>query len=298
LAEQYARLTVAIATLDRPLSLARCLDALGAGSMLPRELVVVDQSSGDETEHLVTRRLRSVMPVRYVRQLRRGLSASRNAAFRVASEPIIAMTDDDCFPDEGWVATLAESFRTAEVSAVSGRILPYGPDAPGTYAVASREDTKRTHFDRKSPPWLAGSGGNLAVRCHVWSRAGGFDERLGVGSCGQAAEDMDFIYRMLAAGETILYEPRALVYHERQDVTRRMASRWSYGYGIGAMCGKWLRMGDTYALRLLAGWVVWRSRGFLKEVRKHRAQGVTENSRMLRGTIAGLSYGLRLGGQP
>jgi GT2 family glycosyltransferase len=297
LAEQYAHLTVAIATLDRPPALARCLDALDAGSMLPVEVVVVDQSSDDETERLVTRGREGVIPVRYVRQPPWGLSASRNSAFRMASEPIVAMTDDDCVPGEGWVAALAESFTAREVSAVSGRVLPHGPRRRGTYAVSSRRSTKREHFERKTPPWLAGSGGNLAVRCDVWARLGGFDERLGVGSCGQAAEDIDFIYRMLARGEMILYEPRAVVYHERQDLARRMTSRWSYGYGIGAMCGKWLRMGDIYALRLLSGWIAWRSRGLLTEMRKHRAQGVTEHRLMLRGTIAGLSYGFRLGGQ-
>ena len=44
--KQYAELTVAIATLDRPVALARCLDALEVGSLLPAEIVVVDQSCG------------------------------------------------------------------------------------------------------------------------------------------------------------------------------------------------------------------------------------------------------------
>ena len=87
---------------------------------------------------------------------------------------------------------------------------------------------------------MAGSGGNFAVRRDVWSGLGGFDERLGAGSTGQAAEDMDFIYRMLAAGETILYEPRAVIYHERQDLrggSRRAgptATAWALRAGSGS----------------------------------------------------------------
>lgn len=297
MAEQSARLTVAIATLDRPHGLARCLDALDAGSRLPAEIVVVDQSAGDETERLVTRGRRAVVPVHYIRQPRRGLSASRNSGIAVAAEPLVAMTDDDCVPGEGWVAALAAGFLGTGASAVSGRVLPYGPEAPGTYAVSSRLSTERACFESKSPPWLAGSGGNFAVRRDVWARLGGFDERLGAGSPGQAAEDMDFIYRMLAAGERVLYEPDAVIFHERQDFARRTASRWTYGYGIGAACGKWLRTKDPYALRLLGGWMLWRSRGLAAALRSREMRAAKEHSLMLRGTVAGLAYGLRLGGE-
>jgi glycosyltransferase involved in cell wall biosynthesis len=295
--EQYAELTVAIATLDRPAALARCLDALEAGSRLPAEIVVVDQSCDDETEHLVTRRRLARSSVRYLRQGRRGLSASRNAALAVASHRIVAMTDDDCVPGESWVAAIAEGFLAPEIDAVSGRVLPYGAETPGTYAMSSRLSTERGRFARRGPPWLAGSGGNFALRSEVWSELDGFDERLGAGSAGQAAEDMDFIYRMLAAGKTILYEPLAVIYHERQDLERRIASRWTYGYGLGAACGKWLRMGDAYALRVFGGWMLWRTLGLLAAVRARQGQAAAEHRLMLRGTLAGLRYGLRLGGR-
>ncbi len=257
---------------------------------------MVDQSAGDETEHLIGSARHGVVPVRYVRQSRRGLSASRNQGLSVASCPVVAMTDDDCVPDQGWVAALADSFGADGVAAVSGRVMPYGPDVRGMYAVSSRLSTARATFERKGPPWMAGSGGNFAVRREVWSRLGGFDERLGAGSAGLAAEDMDFIYRMLCAGEKILYDPSAIVYHERQDLRRRTATRWSYGYGIGAACGKWLRLSDPYAARVLAGWMVWRTRGLLTAVRRREAQAINEHGLMLRGTLAGLAYGLRLRG--
>jgi GT2 family glycosyltransferase len=296
LVETRAGLTVAIATLGRPEGVTRCLDALDAGTLLPDEIVVVDQSADDETEHLVTRRPLRV-PLRYLRQARKGLSASRNAGLAAASQPLVAMTDDDCVPAEGWIAALAVAFASP-VAAVSGRVLPLGPERPGTYAVSSRLSEERAVFERKGPPWLAGSGGNFAVRRAVWEQLGGFDERLGAGTGGQSAEDMDFIYRMLAAGERVLYEPRAVIYHERQELSRRIASRWSYGYGMGAVCGKWLRGRDPYALRLLGGWLLWRSRGLLAGLRAGHGQAVTEHQLMLRGTLAGLGYGLRLGGRP
>jgi GT2 family glycosyltransferase len=280
--------------LDRPASLARCLDALEAGTVRPAEIVVVDQSAQDETEQMLTWR-RSVAPLRYIRQPRRGLSASRNAALRAAAHPLVAMTDDDCVPGAEWVAAIGRRFRDPTVSAVSGRLLPLGPERPGMYAVSSRLSDERALFDRKGPPWLAGSGGNFAVRKRVSEQLGGFDERLGAGTRGQSGEDVDFIYRMLAARERIAYEPAAVVYHERQELARRMASRWGYGYGMGAACGKWLRGGDAYALRLFGGWLLWRGRGLVAAARAGRRQTVSEHSLMLRGTVAGFAYGLQLG---
>jgi glycosyltransferase involved in cell wall biosynthesis len=296
LANRNPGLSVAIATLDRPEGLARCLDALQAGTTQPAEIIVIDQSAGDETERLLAYRRAGLAPIRYVQQPRRGLSASRNAGLRLASQPLVAMTDDDCAPGNRWVEAIVGAFAPAEVSAVSGRVLPLGPETPGTYAVSSRLSQQPALYASKVPPWLAGSGGNFAVRRAVWQHLGGFDERLGAGTRGQSAEDMDFIYRMLAAGKKIAYEPDAVIYHERQDLGRRMASRWSYGYGMGAACGKWLRRRDLYALRLLGGWLLWRSRGLLEAARNGHRQAVSEHSLMLRGTLAGLGYGLRLEG--
>jgi GT2 family glycosyltransferase len=298
LANDLAPLTVAIATLDRPGGLVRCLDALEAGAVQPAEVVVVDQSAGDDTERLLTWRRSGRMALRYIRQPRRGLSASRNEGIRAATQPAVAMTDDDCVPEEGWVAALAAALTAPEIGAVSGRVLPLGPELPGAYAVSSRLSEERALYRGKVQPWLAGSGGNFAVRKHAWERLGGFDERLGAGTRGQSAEDMDFIYRLLVAGERIAYEPDAVIYHERQSLRRRTASRWSYGYGMGATCGKQLRRGDLYALRLLGGWLLWRTRGLVDAARAGREQAVTEHKLMLRGTLAGLPYGLQLRGRP
>src|SRR5688500_13655432 len=83
-------LTVAIATIDRPHSLARCVDAILTGTHLPAELVIVDQSLDDRTAAVVAtadwdRRVR----LRYLRRERRGLAASRNVAIAEASTPTL-----------------------------------------------------------------------------------------------------------------------------------------------------------------------------------------------------------------
>jgi GT2 family glycosyltransferase len=288
---------VAIATMNRPEGLQRCVAAILAGDMLPAELVIVDQSADDATEGLVARSAwHAVLPVRYLRQDRRGLAASRNAAIAQASHPAIAFTDDDCVPEAGWVAAVVSGFTGGgPVDAVTGRVLPLGPERPGLYAVSTRASELRALYRGRSLPWAVGSGGNAAVRRECLERIGGFDERFGAGSPGLSAEDMDLFYRLLRAGATVRYEPDAVVYHERQSGERRLASRPSYGFGMGAFCAVWARRSDPYALWILARWCADRGVSLLRAGLRLRWRRVREELLMLQGAGRGVAHGLTMG---
>jgi GT2 family glycosyltransferase len=292
-------LTVAVATLDRPGGLMRYLDGVLSGCKLPAQVVVVDQSRDRRTQDALARYRASNIPILYVRQRRRGLSASRNAAIARARCPVICMTDDDCVPDPGWVTAIAKTFASANPpDAMAGRILPLGPDTPGLYAISPRAGVQRTDFQGLLEPWLVGSGGNFAVRVDCLKRVGRYDERLGAGTPGQAAEDMDYIYRVLRAGGRIRYEPEALIYHERQTRRKRLATRSSYGFGMGAFCGKWMRRRDLYAARILRRWLHWQGQELLTGARSGDWAGTYEKYLSLQGTVRGLFYGLRLSISP
>jgi GT2 family glycosyltransferase len=293
-----ADLSVVIATLDRPDALARCLDALFAGSMLPGEIIVVDQSRDECTRDIFAGRETWPVPMTYVRQARRGLSASRNAGLAHATRACAAVTDDDCIPDCNWVAALAAAFASPECpGAVTGRVLPHGPEQPGLYPVSSRASTRRVDYSGPVGPWWVGTGANLAVRQDWLRRIGEYDERLGAGSPGSAGEDLDMIYRLLRAGARIRYEPDAVIYHERQTRERRIATRSSYGRGIGAFFGAWLRAGDWLALGLLVLWMRQRARILWGALRERNWTRVREQLLVHRGTLQGLRYGATLRGK-
>jgi GT2 family glycosyltransferase len=288
-------LTVAVAACERPAALARCLDGILAGTLLPAELIVVDQSAHDEVAGVVARYRPEKISLIYLRQPRRGLSASRNAALARARRGLIAFTDDDCVPAPEWLAAATAPLAgDTPVAAVTGRMLPLGEARPGTHAVSPRAAPDRAEYRGRAIPWVVGTGGNIVVRRDWLERLGGFDERLGVGSPGRAAEDADLLYRLLRAGATIRYEPGALVYHERQTETQRLSSRASYGFGIGAMCGLWLRRRDPYAARLLGAWLAKQSASLVGA--SFRGDWFLARQRMLslKGGALGLRYGLSL----
>lgn len=288
---------VAVPTLDRPEALARCLDGILAGDVVPGAVVVVDQGPGDDARREVEARRAAGVHLTYVRAEPRGLSAARNAAAAATRHPILAFTDDDCVPSRGWVAAVARTFTEApDLAAVTGPVLPLGPARPGTHAVSGRTSEERVEYRVRALPWRVGTGGNTAVRREWFERVGGFDERLGAGSPGHAGEDMDLLYKLLRAGGSIRYEPDARVYHQRQSTARRLASRPRYGHGMGAFCALWLRRGDPYALAVLARWCFDRGRVLAGACALGRWRRVHEEALMLRGAGTGLLYGLRVPG--
>ncbi len=291
-----ADVSVAIATMNRPAALARCVDAILNGCMKPAELILVDQGDHAATARLIERSgWRGILPLQQIRQHRCGLSASRNAAVRHASRPIVAFTDDDCVPDNEWLAGLVAGFNTAEhPDAVTGRVLPLGPERPGSYAVSTRASEAPALYRARTLPWRVGSGGNAAVRREWLKRIGEFDERLGAGSPGQSAEDMDLFYRLLQSGASVLYHPDAVVYHERKDYRGRLASRPAYGFGMGAFCALSARQRDAYAMWILTRWGYDRMRALLAGSVRRQWRRVLEEFLMLRGAAGGFAHGIGL----
>ena len=287
-------ITVAVATLGRPDALARCLDAVAAQTVPAHEVIVVDQAPSAEARAAASRD--GLPAVRYLEQAQLGLAASRNLALREAGGTVLAVTDDDCAPDPGWLEAVTAAFaRTPAPAAVTGPILPLGERPPGTFVVSLRESRAPVDHEGRVLPWAVGSGGNFAGMTAVLRDCGGWDERLGAGSPGQAAEDSDLNHRLLRRGLVVRYEPDAVVRHEWQTLARRLATRWSYGFGVGAMCGICLRRRDAYAVRMLLGYARIHVRPLLGGLRHADGLRIREHARALASVAPGLAYGLRAG---
>ena len=293
--KQIAPVTVAISTLNRPEALSTCLKTLLSGEVLPAEIVIVDQSQDHRTRQVVESCNSGSTSLLYIHHEGRGLGAAQNIAITSARTSIIAVTDDDCEPDSTWVAKIEQSFAPPNaIDAVTGRVLPLGPETPGTYAVSSRTSTGRIEFHGKAMPWYVGSGNNFAVRREWLDRIGGNDERLGPGAPGQGGVDMDLFYRLLRAGARIRYEPELLVYHARTSKAGRISRRIPYGYGMGACCTLWLRQNDPYALLVLASWFFLRTSRLLEGLLRRQWLRVYEEGLVLFGTLKGLVHGMKL----
>lgn len=285
--------TVAVTTCGRPAALLRCLEGLARGSVLPGEIIVVDQAPSEDSRAAAER---AGLRVRRLEQPRLGVSAARNLALKSATGAVLALTDDDCVPDALWVEALTAAFsRDPAPVAVTGPIMPLGPAPEGMYHVSGRPGLRAREFHGRVLPWHVGSGGNFAARVGLLRSHGGWDERLGPGSPGRASEDADLFYRLLQAGVTLCYEPGAMIRHEWQTWERRLSTRRDYGFGLSAMCGLSLGRREGFALRMLVSYVSMHVRKLARGLRARDRTVVAQHARALTSVPGGLLYGLRAG---
>ena len=267
--------SVVVCTLDRPDALARCLLALRDCTPPPAQIVVVDQGARPVV----------LEGVDYVHMTERGVSRGRNRGARAAEHELLAFTDDDCVPAPEWIGGLERGYDHG-VDGVTGRVLPLAGDRG--VAVSSRTSTARRTFSGPGQtPWDIGTGGNLSLRRSVFEAVGGFDEALGPGTPGRAAEDVDLLYRVASAGFAILYEPDAVVYHEPKSRRARVGGRFGYGFGLGTFLARHAARGDEHARTLRRRYAAALARGAGSGLRRASGWPALEGALTLAGMLAG-----------
>jgi hypothetical protein len=236
------------------------------------ETIVVWQGPGEA--------LPAEAPARVVRCLPLGLAHARNRGTQAARSELVAYVDEDEVVDPLWIAGLLEAFEhNARPAGVFGQIEPLD-DAGLPYC--RREGVEpRVLSGARTPPWVVGSGGNMAFRREALRRVGDFDSTFGAGSVGRSAEESELIVRLLHAGETVVWTPHAVVYHPTKTETERLAARFPYAYGLGRVVRRHrdLPLGARYA-KSLGG-------ALLSAARSRDRRRLREWPRTLSGFVAG-----------
>jgi GT2 family glycosyltransferase len=246
--QRARRLTssVVIATYDRPDALRECLSSLSEQKTTHSiEIIVVDNHPASG----LTASVVAEFPmVRKIDEVRAGLSFARNAGFAASKGEILVCTDDDVTFPPDWLENLLEPFDRSDVMLVTGHVLPleletcsqiefenYGGLGRGY----ERFDYDRKWFDsfrRKAvPTWTIGATANAALRASLLRDpdVGLLDEALGAGTPTGCSEDTYLFYKTLKAGHTIVYHPKAFVWHRHRvdaDALDRQILNYSKGH--------------------------------------------------------------------
>lgn len=285
-----ADVSVVIVTLgDCPL-LSRSVQAIAAGSVLPRQVIVVDQGGPGLGPGLERDLAGSGIELVHLSVPRIGVSRARNTAARTASSALLAFTDDDCVPHPDWLSALTAAVASSTADASSGRVLPLDEGMPGRVAVSSRTETAARVFAGEQVPWRVGTGGNLLVRHDQFMAMGGFDEEFGPGAALRAAEDIELLDRLLGTGVAVAYTPGAIVYHQMQTRAGRLRRRFPYGFGMGSFIAQTPRR----RRRALAGtWASMQGRSLASALRHGSIRGAVESLVMVCGFSTGYATMVR-----
>lgn len=211
--------SVVICTLYRPEMLRRCLQSLSEMTILPNEILVVDNSGGDPE----AQQLAGAFGARYVVERIAGLSRARNWGLAQSRCDVVAFLDDDCIPDPRWLENLLIPFSDQNVAAVTGEVLRFSTEELRFAENRSASEELR-YVTRDTSRWFEiasfggiGSGGNMAFRRATCQGVSLFDERLGRGAPFRIAEENCAFVSILAQGYSAVRIPDARVYHPEKE---------------------------------------------------------------------------------
>jgi GT2 family glycosyltransferase len=215
--------SLVIPTIGRTALLRDCLRSVAAGSALPAEVVLVDQSGGDALAPLVAE-----MPelrVRRIESRARNIAVAYNVGVAAAREAIIAVTHDDCTVAADWLETCVRTVAPYPELLATGRVMPDG-DADRVPSCKTSEEMREYRNELEVSLVFPN---NMVVHRSELLAIGGFDEAF-----ARAAEDGDMCYRWLRSGRTLRYEPAMTVWHRdwrSDDDLRALNVRYSFDQG-------------------------------------------------------------------
>jgi mycofactocin system glycosyltransferase len=227
--------TVVIPVRDRHAELARCLAGLVApagpgGAGRAQRVIVVDDGSADPAA--VRSAADAAGAAVVCRPVSGGPAAARNTGLAAVTTPLVAFLDSDCVPGSGWLDALLPHFADPAVGAVAPRIVPH--EAGSTWLARYEGASSTLDMGHRASIVRPGSrvpyvpGAALVVRA---AAAGtGFAEDMQVG------EDVDFVWRLGAAGWRVRYEPAAAMGHQHRVRLREwFGRRKDYGTSAAAL---------------------------------------------------------------
>ena len=261
-------MTVAVCTRGRSAQLARCLAALRRLDYPALDLLVVDNAPTDAATRDV---VQTHAGVRYACEPRPGLDRARNRAIAEARGEVLAYTDDDAVPDEGWARALAAAFASAaDVMAVTGPVLPLALETEAqelfelaggfgsAFAPRVYRARGRLAIARFGEAGQLGTGANMAFRRAVFDAIGPFDPALDVGTVTNGGGDIEMLFRVVHAGWALSYTPAALVRHEhrrdRESLHRQLRNN---GIGFSAYVVRSILAHPSERLAFARVWLRW-----------------------------------------
>jgi len=295
------RVSAVVCTRNRPALLDTCLAGLARLDPAARELIVVNQSDGDESAMVVERYRGRIPGLRHIPTSSRGLSRARNEAIREAACDILAFTDDDCVVRPDWIGAVAAAFdEEPTLAAVTGGSLPVSSEGleARRVAVTTWHHERRRDFRRPVDPAEIGGEFNLSFRREWAEKVGLFDPDLGPGARFRGADDTDFIHRILRSGGVIRYDPAVVVAHMPwRDGDTQSEVETDYGHGIAVWALKWLGQGDFFPARVALGVLFGQGRrvasGWIRRDKESARTGRAYLSGLGRGTVDWVRHATR-----
>jgi glycosyltransferase involved in cell wall biosynthesis len=182
--------------------LERCLDSVAAQTVLPEEVIVVDNNSTDNTGRIA----KSYSFVRVIKEKKQGVVYARTAGFNAAKYGLIGRLDADCILPVNWVDQIQKfySVQAHENAVFTGSGAYYNVPLPRVNAAAF--DFLAYRVNRIALGHHFSYGSNMVLPKQIWQNI-----RTDVCMRTDIHEDVDISIHAHRAGYPIIYEPKIRV---------------------------------------------------------------------------------------
>jgi GT2 family glycosyltransferase len=198
-----------------------------------REVIIVDDGSGDGTAELVESAAKQDARVKLVRHSRnKGVAAARNSGLEAATSEFVCYGEDEAFFEPDYVEVLGRHLEEHRADIIAG------PRAM-IESYESRRDDLRRYVDSltKRIPWSLDYPFAVPTDvdlewpflspCALIRRSVGEKVKYDPGYLGNAyREETDFYLQALAAGFRLMYCPHTACYHYRVDRSKDRGGNW------------------------------------------------------------------------
>ena len=246
------KVTVCIATADRPDELRRLLHSVAAIEQPARtqvEVLVVDNGQSQRAFSARRELTAGGLPVSVISELRAGIPFARNALVEHAlamGSDFIVFVDDDEVVETDWLKRMFECAMDCDADVVAGPVIPhFPPGAPKWAAVSGVYEQKRFPTGQELP-WVATN--NTLVAARVFREMDPWFEPRFAASGGS---DFAFFRRVKVAGYRIAWCDDALVFEHVPSQRARLKWFVRRCLRTGSVRGAEIRRGEPVSSAIL-----------------------------------------------
>lgn len=238
-------ISIIVPTIGRPKYLSICILSLAKQTVLPEEIIVVDNSDKSVSNKIKIllkkiRPLLSGVNLKHIIEKSRGVSYARNAGIRKARCDLFAFIDDDCIAKRDWIEQIIKSTAKNKKALIQGKNMNGLPN--NIYSCVEYYNSELffqsglyKSFKRIYYPSALDTK-NCVIRKSLFSKFPYFDTRF------EKFSDIDFGFRLLRRGIKIVFDKNLVVWHSaRTNFISHIIREISIGSNNYRFQKKWQR---------------------------------------------------------
>lgn len=203
------KISVIIPAYNEEKYIAKTLESLMKQSVIPDEIIVVDNNSKDKTASIAKE-----FGAKVVSEKKQGMIHARNKGFDSAKYELIARCDSDVILPPNWIKKILKNFETRDIDALSGPVIYYDSFLRHTGSMPSRIYLKGLSLITSGRKYLVGP--NMILTQKIWKKT----KPEVTLTDSRVHEDVDLSLSILRVGGVIGHDKTLVV----KTSSRRMGS--------------------------------------------------------------------------